>query len=243
MNSFVSAVKAIVLGGALACAPLMATPISIDWTGTPYEGNGTSPIHLQNLNNVEVFEFNGDISGVSQVSQFDGVADPSDYGVSQQKGETLFVSSDPDGGTKDWFLQADFSNPQIGDGVSISLKSNWYCEFSLFDPCSFGDLLIDTELFQLNISSQVTNYGDGDDLLYTGLVNNVNSALDPFGFSGREVEFSLIQGAEVDGQTVDFTGNALLSFNIVEVPEPGTSYIAFMLAAFVLMFKTKKRQR
>ncbi|WP_440903452.1 PEP-CTERM sorting domain-containing protein [Catenovulum sp. SX2] len=232
MKTLFSAVKVMAMLGALVSGQALATPIDIEWNGTAYQGDGSAPTHLEGISGVETFEFDGDISGNAIVDLFydesdSSVSDTGDYGFGTSW-EGLFPQQHGD-----WYLEVDFSTLASGS-IWLELKSSWFA----FDFIS-GDtsLLIDENLFSMDITEVNLLAGDGDDFLYSGDVANLNLALDPFGFAGKKVTFELFQAASNDGGSSVYEGNALLSFNVTEVPEPST----IALFSFVLLLLNRVR--
>ncbi|WP_143871023.1 PEP-CTERM sorting domain-containing protein [Catenovulum sediminis] len=188
----------------------IAQPVSIDWSGTPYFGPGLPLFSFDNIDNVEVFEFDGDVESATHIALFD--SDPllsTDYG---------FIPFDIS--PNDWYIKTTTS-PLVHDG-SFNLTSG---TISLSAVSNFLGVLADP-LLDLNIEqTEIT----ASDLLFTGSIANVSSTLDILGMASNPQNwtFTLSQGyldvpADGGGNERTLAGNAMLSFELVEIPEPAS---------------------
>ncbi|WP_016957035.1 PEP-CTERM sorting domain-containing protein [Catenovulum agarivorans] len=218
MKTLFSAVKVVAILGALFSGPVCATPIDIDMSEFTHDVNasgfGSKTMEYDNIFGISEFGLDGDLSSASYIKDFDGVNEPGDYGKDSNDIIGLFFGQD---GVSDWYLDLDFSNANLVAGtgfIQLSAISSWY------DP-NDNSPLFDINLFSLDINSVNFSF-NGDDILYVGDVSEINMSYDPFDFSGKKVTFELFQAASNDGNGAEYDGNALLSFNVTEVPEPST---------------------
>lgn len=231
MKTLSSVVKVMAVLGALVGGQVLATPVDIDMSGFGHDIDGTPySLGLKSMTydsyiGVSEFGLDSDLYSASYIELFDGVVEPGDYGKDSNEMFGLFFGLD---GNSDWYLGLDFTNADLLNGtgfIQLSAVSSWY------DTVDTAPLF-DIDLFNLDITSADFSV-DGDDILYSGGVSALSSAYDPFGFSGKKVSFNLFQARVTDGGAPTNEGNASLSFNVTEVPEP-SSIVLFSFALLML---------